>query len=79
MARATIKPPAPPDLKGARAAEKAAQPTAAQVAHAAQAQTDDEETQEQSSVEEIRSHLIDAVESAATALQLLDDLEARSG
>jgi hypothetical protein len=71
MAKATIKPPAPPDLKGAREAQKQAQ------AQAAQIQADDEETSEESSVELIRGHLQDAIESAVTALQLLDDVEQR--
>jgi hypothetical protein len=67
MPKSRITPPAPPDLKGAREVEKQQQ--------AAQVQTSDEEGGEESSVEEIRGHLHDAVESLANALQGLDELE----
>jgi hypothetical protein len=69
MANPKITPPAPPDLKGMREAEKVAQ------ASTVQAQPGDEETTEGSSVEDIRGLLHDAVESIATALQQLDELE----
>jgi hypothetical protein len=70
VAKTKIGPPAPPNLVAARAAEKQA--------HAAQAAApqDDEETSELDALDEIRQHLHDSIESAATALQLLDDLEA---
>jgi hypothetical protein len=72
MPKAAIKPPAPPNLVAAREAEKQAQAATAQ-------DQSDEEAPEASHIEEIRGHLHDAIESAATALNLLDDLEARAG
>ena len=72
MAKTKIAPPAPPNLVAARAAEKQAQAATAQ-------DHGDEETSELDALDEIRQHLHDSIQSAAEALQLLDDLEARAG
>jgi hypothetical protein len=68
MAKTKVQPPPAPNVKGMREAEKQIQASMAPA---------DEETSEASSVDQIRAHLHDSIQSAATALNLLDDLEAR--
>ena len=76
MAKTTVQPPKPPDVKGAREVEKVAQAHA--LAQSAQSDGYDQGSDE-TAVEEIRGLLHDALESLATALQRLDDLESRVG